>query len=479
MPNEMLPSVVLLILMMFGGGAVAIAVARRLRRVLSFRVLVIVSYLIVNVASGIAHIRDYSKTRRGYFDAVARLEPGQLLDLILITAIGLIALCVGVLMGLPRSNPATPAYGKVVSPRDRAMLPAVIAILLPVSLWALFRIQAYAATLDTRRVISVSDGMARYFFLSMWLAPAVYFTVVWLASRLTSEQVFWKALLLFAGVVAIAASVQWTGGRSLAFLLSFPLILVMVPQLRRAKGFVIFFGGIMILLLIVNAVRQSEYRRSTSLLGNTGLSEWVDWEYGRFSLLGFAVQYVDKYGMLLGETIASGVWTSVEIIPRLLGMSHSDIDLRPSVQIMGEGLLNSESTIHIVPGLSAELFLNFGIAGIVLGYVILGRVCGWVDERFNNSCSMLTGLFWAYFGTMLAFNTIVSDSSTAISAITYRGTPLLVVGVASYLINRRKQRSTSQVGPRADSSNGKASDHHHPRQRGAAQLAGAGETGES
>jgi hypothetical protein len=116
---------------------------------------------------------------------------------------------------------------------------------------------------------------------------------------------------------------------------------------------------------------------------------------------------------------------------------------RPSVEIAAEQLLNSSTAVHIVPGLSAELFLNFGVLGIALGYFALGRLCGWVDGRFTNSGSIVTQLVWAFAGTLIVKS--IGFGGAVITTFLFTGAPLLAVAGASHLFRRQRLDTTANV----------------------------------
>jgi uncharacterized membrane protein len=110
-------------------------------------------------------------------------------------------------------------------------------------------------------------------------------------------------------------------------------------------------------------------------------------------------------------------------------------------QMAAEDLVNSSSAIYIVPGLSAELFINFGVGGILFGYLALGLLVGWIDTKFAKSQTIILQLFWAYVGTIFAFYGVVSNGEAVISLVLLRGAPLVVMGAISHLSNRREAQS--------------------------------------
>jgi len=430
-------TVSVLSLMIFAGVAAISVIVRRSHRILSFRVFAVASYLIVNLAAGIAHVLDRSRIRRGFFDAMVALEPGQLFKTSLIAALGLAAISVGVIRGLPQSDQPTPLEKKWLVPKERALLAPVVAVLIPVSLWSLLKIQAYASTLETTRIITVSGGMARYVFISSWLVPAICFTAIWIVNRPMVNEKLLTPLVLFVGVIAIVASGQWAGGRSSAFYSSLPLIMVLAAGIRKMRGPAIAFGVAISFILTMVAIRQNDLRQSKSAFGSTGLSDWVDWELGRFSMLGFSVQTVDRYGMLFGETFINSVFQPISGLSRLLGLELPQFIARSSMEVAAGQLLNSSTAIYIVPGLSAELFLNFGAVGVLFGYFTLGRLCGWIDDRSIKCSSPLTQLGWAYAG-MLVFKSIAYGVGQIFSGLLFTGLPVLIVAYTSFLIRGQR-----------------------------------------
>lgn len=429
-------SVGVLVIMTLTGAVATVMVARRLSRIVSFRVFAIAFYTLVNVMSGIAHILDTARTRRGFFDAVVALEPRQLFETSLITALGLLAICLGVTRGLPQNSRRTQIRSKPLLPAERSLIIPVIAVLLPISLWSLLKIQAYASTLDVTRISSVSEGLARYVFLSSWLAPAVFLAAIWAANRPTRNESLRASLVLLVAAILVAASVQWLGGRSTAVFLILPLGFVLAAKLRKMTGSAIASGAAVGLVLTLIALRQNDFRQSKSAFGSTGPSDWVDWELGRFSMLGFALQSADRYGLLLGETFVESVLRPLAALSQFVGIRAFQSDGRSSTEVVVSELLNSSTAIYVVPGLSAELFLNFGIVGIALGYCALGWLCGWVDDRFTNSGSILTQLAWAFAGTLIVKS--IGFGSAVFTTFLFTGAPLLAVAGASYLIRRQQ-----------------------------------------
>lgn len=410
------------------------AIAKKVRWI-SFRVLMIVNYTVSTLVSGIVHILNSSASRRGYFDAVQQLDSGEWGLVVLVSIAGLIALVAGAMFDLPRTRlgPRKPA---ALRAPDRTMLSVLTAIILPVSLLALVRIRDHVSTLETfgSRVISISGGMARYSYVSYWVVWAITFTVILLVFRTTPTRHRsgdMRAILLVAtGVVAIGASLEWNGGRSAMVGLAFPLVLVTLPLVRVSKA-VGMASAVAASLAYVGYVYQLTERRMTRQ-GISGPLDWLDWEWGRFSMLGFAVQHSKENGFVFGETLINSVLRFFEGTFRLVGIPYEPTGTRTTPAIAAEHILHSSTNFHIMPGLTPELYLNFGLVGVIGGYFFLGRLCGWTDARFENSTStIVVQLFWAFLGSLLVFRTVNLDSGSAFITLIWVGAPLIFAAVLS------------------------------------------------
>ncbi|MCG7580088.1 hypothetical protein [Mycolicibacterium sp. OfavD-34-C] len=409
--------------------------------------LIVVNYVLTNIVSGVAHLLQVEGARRGYYDAQVWLEAGQLEEIVIIQAIGLIAVCCGAAWGLPKNGlePTRVVGAKTLTSNDRKMVAPILFVLIPVSAWASYKINSYVATLDTERVIAVSGGMARYSYMSHWLVWAISLLVLYFAASHSDNVGTWPAIALGLGVVAIAASLQWNGGRSIIVVMTLPLILVILPRLHGARFLAIPLG---LFVAAVYMVQLTAERSARFQSGSAGFVEWVDWQWGRFSMLGFAQQHADEGGFLFGETILAGITQFLDGVFRLVGLAGFDTEWQSSANVAAESLLRSGTDIYIVPGMSAELFMNFGVVGIICGYFVIGRACGWVDARFANSSTLITQLAWAYIGTLLVFRTIPVDTASAYSYLTFSGAPLLGIALLSYWRNKPDLGDSEYASPK-------------------------------
>lgn len=415
------------------GCAVAVLIFKRTKRLLSFQFLVVVNYIAINLLSGVVHILDLG-SRRGYYDVTRALEPEQLGQLVLIQGVGLVGLSMGLLVTPPPVAASQVTAVRRLSHFEKMLLPVAVVTVLPIALLAVLRIRDYASTLEVfgGRIISVDGGMARYVFMSHWLVWAVSFAVIWFAFGSVRRSPQAVLAVTGVGLAAIVTSLSWSGGRSIVLVFSLPLLLVMLPLLRTSRYFGAAFASIGAVALFFYVARLSSQRSAGSRRGAGNIADWLDWEWGRFSMLGFGVDYVDANGHLFGETMVSSIGS---VLRFLLGPSDG---ARSSAEIAGTEIYSSSSARYLAPGLSFELYVNLGIVGVFFGYLLIGWACKKIDRGFAASESVVSQLLWAYTGTVVVFRVLPSEPSALLQAMLYSATPLVVVATLSYLA--RKER---------------------------------------
>jgi hypothetical protein len=314
-------------------------------------------------------------------------------------------------------------------------------ILLPLSLFSLLKVRNYASALELYggRIISVSDGFGRYGYLAAWTVWAITFVVILIvrSSKSGNERRTGPAILLLvsSGALAIVVATGWSGGRS-TLINALPLLLVMLPLLKANKWAAAGAALSVAAGVSIYVSQATGDRFSRARLGTSGPLDWLDWEWGRFSQVGFAVRSTNDNGFLLGETFIKSIDRVFEGIFRLAGLTYTASEARSAMEVAGEEILRT-SALHIVPGIAAEFYLNFGMIGIIIGFFIIGRICGVVDLHFNNSSTVITQLFWAYLGTLCAIRALIADSGNPMLYLTYSGAPLVFAALLSYLMARK------------------------------------------
>lgn len=434
--NELLLPIVALVISGAAGTCVAIHVAKATGRPFNFRSISIVNYVVVGNISGVVHLLDHPGSSRGFYDVIAS-GAGALEVTTLGTIAGLLALCLGCIRHVHASHPRT--YKKDYSelaliPAEKRFLTWFLLGLAPLTIFSVLYISEYASTLNSERVISVGGGNARYSFISSWFAWTASLAAILVMSIKAFSGRIAGLVVVFIAVAMIGASLVWTGGRSVIVVMAAPLLFVVASKLGRLKWFgigVILIGA---LAYIISATERRQSQHGFDLIA------WIDWEWGRFSMLGYAQETVTRDGYVLGETILYSLVNVLLGIFRLLGLPLINPDLRSSSEIASAAILHDSSARYIVPGLNAELYLNFGILGIVGGMLALGLLTSWVDIRFVRAEGPILRLLFAYLGVLLVLRTVSADSGSMLSYVIYTGLPLLLAAAFSAYARSERRR---------------------------------------
>ncbi|STX15474.1 Uncharacterised protein [Kocuria rosea] len=416
------------------GLIVAAHIARLMGRFLNFRTLLLLNYILVTSVSGIAHLTTDGASRIGYHD-VRGIDSAQAATVS--TCVGLVALCCALLHRVPKGRASKERVGSsfLLSSRERHFLFYLSLLLLPLTIWSTVVIQNYAIQLDSERIVAIEGGMARYSYVAKWFAWAASFATIWLIGTRLGRNRLFASLVAAICVLSIVASIAWSGGRSIILVMVFPVVLVLLPRLR---GLTWILWPIGLAALANYIIKLSELRGGSA--DSLSLRAWTDWQWGRFSMMGWAHEQVEENGFLLGETFASAGATLLGGIVGLIGVSLGQPSWLSSTQIAGADI-RGDNTTWIVPGLNAELFMNFGLVGVALGLYALGRFTNWVDQKYATASSITIRLTFAYIGTLLVLRSVPSDSASIPTYLLYIGNPLLLAGLYSHIMHRKLTRT--------------------------------------
>ena len=87
-------------------------------------------------------------------------------------------------------------------------------------------------------------------------------------------------------------------------------------------------------------------------------------------------------------------------------------------------------------GFGAELYWNFGIPGIVVGYFLLGFAVRRFDDRVEAAPDALASYSWSYCGTWVAL-LVINSISVLAQIIIYFFWPIFAMFVVAYLARSR------------------------------------------
>jgi hypothetical protein len=141
------------------------------------------------------------------------------------------------------------------------------------------------------------------------------------------------------------------------------------------------------------------------------------------------VQEVDRTGMRHGESIVS---SALYPLPKL-GKSFRNTS---GPTAYNELIYGKPDIIDQILGFGTELYWNFGIPGIVVGYFLLGFAVRRFDDRVEVAPDALASYSWSYCGTWVAL-LVINSISVLAQIIIYFFWPVFAMFVVAYLARSR------------------------------------------
>ena len=418
--------VILLAISTFAFATISFTLYKRHGILSNIGAIAILNYIAIQPLSGIFHMSGLNKGYRGHFDII---EHGAK-EAVFATAaaiIGGICLSAGVMVGKRSYSINIPKSSYWLSNRERIVILIIGTVLVVVALYALSVLASSSALLRAQRIISLDGGLARFSFISHWFAWGVALIALVLVGHKKEPYSLFTLFVIAVCTIAVALSLSWSGGRSIVLVMTLPLILTLWPRLKQLRWLAAIGGVVAMTAYIVSL----SIGRSRGLTANTGfeVGRWLDWEWGRFSMTGAAVQYTEQQGFLFGETFVRGGTQAVISALGFLGIRTGNFDGLSSTAVASRVISGDFETIYIVPGLTSELFMNFGIIGVAIGYFLFGMLCNIVQVQLHRCESVINRLFWNYVGVLLIFRIMPSDSGSFAFYLLYSGLPILVLSV--------------------------------------------------
>ena len=414
---------------------------------LNLRTWMVVNFLLANVVSGFAHVLGWSR-ERGFYEVLTGSPTGSTSGLVTagwVTFLGVLALWAGLVCPRPHLFPAHDARKAVprrplppeglysFAAAHRVTVGGLALVLVGAGAFGVSRVVGATTEETGGRIISVDDGNARFAFLAGWLPWAITILVLALASRRRAPgPSVWNTILLVAGLAGLAAGGSWNGGRSDIVYAAFPLLALMLPRINVLRLPVLASGAVAFTGYLI-------YATTHRVGGSTDPWSFVDWQWGRFSMAAWAANHTELHGSLHGET----VWSALLNMPlSLLHFAGIDADspFRSMVEVSGYDLLGGEDQIYVVPGFSAEMLLNFGVAGAVAGYFLLGLGSAVVADAYSRTRSETNRVLLAAIGATLVFQGIVGQLESFEVFVTLSILPLWGLWFAERLFTRSAPR---------------------------------------
>ncbi|AMY52603.1 hypothetical protein A3L23_01252 [Rhodococcoides fascians D188] len=402
-------------------------IGKSLERQVNFRSALLLMYIVVNNISGTVHLMGLSKTR-GFVDLTS--SPGGdygagAFGAVVLASLGTVVLSAVLLTGLRAHNIQNDRSNHRLDRKETRIALVLALMLIPPSVPAVISIQQYVATTAATRVVALDGGLARISFLAQWLTWGIGFLAIYLISRTSSTMILRRAGILSCAVALTVLSLNWTGGRSIVVIMSMPLLVAILPTLGKLRKWtvLIFVVGAIAYIASITSTRLEGFRTRDS----ADIWAFFDWQWGRFSILGFANQYVEQNGLLYGETIYYGLYYVPYGVLKLIGLGDVLPLPRSSMEVMGGEIFGDPSVTYLLPGFTAEYYMNFGSVGMLSALAVLGMLVARLDDLFRRQTSMLRRFCFAYLGTVAVFCTIPAQSGALPSYLFFTGLPVLAV----------------------------------------------------
>lgn len=404
---------------------------RTTKRVLNLYTLALFNYMMVQPISGLSHLLDWGQSR-GFYDLVARGGDDYVGVSTLATVLGLVAMLIG-FERAPRPFEDRVSRNPWQSPYDPLILGTIIIIMVPLCLYSIQQIYAIRDALATSRIIALKDGNARFAFMSQWFVWVVTFAAGLILIRLQIKSKMVTLFIVGCATVCIVSAVFWSGGRSIILVMVLPLLIYAEPRLVGVRAPVFIFGSLG--MVVMSAVISNA--RAVGMVNYTGfdMGNWLDWEWGRFSIIGCSLDYINMFGYLMGETFIGGFLWAISPLTSMIGLPINVNNFTFSYNVTSRILFGNYDFIHVVPGLTAELYMNFGQIGVFAGYAVLGRCIAYAHNKIRTTHGFVDQIMWNYIGILLVFRTIPADSASIWSYFLMGGTPLYVTSGLSHLMN--------------------------------------------
>jgi len=254
----------------------------------------------------------------------------------------------------------------------------------------------------------------------------------------------WVDLALIAAAMAVSATYNYNRGAVVV-----PIIALLATYSLHARRLRASTVAVVGLIGAVLAFQFGSYRAIyAGTLGGTVTKEQANLAGGGPSLVdevqvygngpqfwAVAIADTDRGRFLLGETIVGSIMLPVPVLGKPFRSSSGPVRYNALVYRQG-------NVADQILATGAELYWNFGVAGIAVGYALLGWIVRRFNERSREASDALATYTYSYIGVWLALSAINSLSVMA-QVLVYFLWPAYV----TMLLRHRQARHGPVEGP--------------------------------
>ena len=391
------------------------------------KLITLILFLIVFPISGLVHLNSETIIFRGYFDLIPYIETSLPLDTALLSIIIGFSLTLSVFLQPQVSK--KPASRNIIDLKNLRIIQCFMILLVFFSLYAFKKIETYLTQKEINRVLFLEGGIARFFYITVWIVwPILIFGSQFIHLKIIKSNFKRKLIFTVAVGVILHYILNWTGSRLLPLLFFYVFIQIAKPFDRKESRFLILLTPVILSSYIyfttINRISSLSYGKNIFKLESL-----LDWQIGRFSILGATLKYNSDYGLAHGSTFASTLIQAFQGFSRLIGIKISGFgsDLLSISQEYGQVIYSNTNNRYLAPGLIVEFFRNYSILGIVifcftLPYFLtkLYRVSISHDDFFVRMLS-------CYYMISLLFVAFLSSSESFVAYFIYYPLPMIAI----------------------------------------------------
>ncbi|HEY1804446.1 MAG TPA: hypothetical protein VGG45_08180 [Terracidiphilus sp.] len=406
--------------------------------------LVLGTFLLTYPLSAFVHLTGTSYISLGFYEIAALDRPTQFHHVYLSLALVLLAQ-LALWWGLaPARQPGLTSGPHMLHVRSRLLVLAGLAFTL-VGLVGSYRIFSSSgelvedvATIDRAR--QLSEGTARYVFMSTWLSWGIIFLLTaFLVSRFSKSRPKLTLAVLVGGSACMFLNLFWTGSRAENLLAVLPMFFVVNKIARRQfRPFALVTAAGIVGIIVFETIARTATMLNGGLdllvQGGTTPSQFVanqlaavfDWQMGRFPTISLAFDMVGRYGHAFGSTILQGLAMTFNAPATLLHIPFRVPEPEAMTALVGQYIYQDPSINGVVPGTLAEFYFNFGALGVLAGFFLIGRIAKYSMSIAHSAVDMGTLLLSFYVLTLLCLWAIPMTATIGVYLLATRGLPILV-----------------------------------------------------